>query len=212
VKVIDQRYTDAKVSELVPHPGNPRQGDVGAIHQSIESNGFYGALIVQKGTGYVLAGNHRLEAAKASGAETVPVLEIDVDETTAKRIMLADNRTQDLATYDQDALIALLQEVAPVGLDGTGYDGDDLDDLLASYEEAPPLGGEVKNTDRATDMETLMERYKDKATRTLIIELPLESFMWAVEAMAEYREGLGLHDNSEAVLRLLSDALGRELP
>ena len=212
MKQLEQAYTEMKVADLKPHPANPRQGDVGAIHQSIEANGFYGALIVQKETGYVLAGNHRLAAAVASEAESVPCIVVDVDDDRAKRIMLSDNRTQDLATYDEDALIALLQEVAPIGLDGTGYDGDDLDDLLASFQEQEPEGDPDRNVGQATSMADLAARYQDKATRALVIELPLESFMWAVEAFAEVREAMGLDNNSDACLRLLSDATGRPLP
>lgn len=137
MKYANQQYVERPIADLIHHPNNPRQGDVGAIHQSIEANGFYGAVIVQKATQHVLAGNHRLEAARAAGATTLPVIEVDVDDATALRIMLADNRTSDLATNDEQALAALLSELATgEGLDGSGYDGDDLDQLLSdlSYE------------------------------------------------------------------------------
>ena len=128
---VSQRYVRRKLDELTPHPANPRQGDVGAIHQSIEANGFYGAVIVQKSTGYVLAGNHRMQAAAHAGAKSLPVIEVDVDDATATRILLADNRTNDVATYDQDALAGLLKSLAEDGgLAGSGYDGDDVDALL----------------------------------------------------------------------------------
>jgi hypothetical protein len=127
--------------ELVPlrklslHPRNPRQGDVGAIHQSIEEHGFYGALVVQRSTGYVLAGNHRLQAAQHHGAKKVPVIWVDVSDEQALRILLADNRATDLAHYDSPGLAELLQELAEgPGLEGTLYSGDDLDELLASMQ------------------------------------------------------------------------------
>jgi len=127
------------ITELVPHPSNPRQGDVGAIIQSIESNGWYGTLVAQISTGHVLAGNHRLQAAIHCGLDRVPVHWVDVDDDTAHRILLADNRTTDLATYDEHALAELLVEMGKTGnLDGTGYDGDDLDDLLADLERHGP--------------------------------------------------------------------------
>jgi hypothetical protein len=137
---ITQKYRTAKLDELRPHPDNPRQGDVGAIHTSIEANGFYGSLIVQKSTQYVLAGNHRLVALRQAGAATVPVIEVDVDDATAKRILLADNRTNDLATYDDHHLLAILAALSDEdGLVGTGYDQDDLDALarLAAAGAAP---------------------------------------------------------------------------
>lgn len=127
------------ITALVPHPSNPRQGDVGAIIQSIEANGWYGTLVAQISTGHVLAGNHRLQAAIHCGLDRVPVHWVDVDDDTAHRILLADNRTTDLASYDEHALADLLVEMGKTGnLDGTGYDGDDLDDLLAELERHGP--------------------------------------------------------------------------
>lgn len=207
---IAQSYKLMKLADLKPHPGNPRQGDVGAIHESIQANGFYGALLVQKSTGYVIAGNHRLAAAKASGAKSVPAIEIDCDDDRAKRIMLADNRTTDLATYSDDALLALLQEVAPLGLEGTGYDGDDLDDLIAGYSESLPEAPQTVG--QATSMKDLASRYQDKATRALVIEMPLSQFMWAVEQLGMYRQDIGMESNSDAFLRLLGDAVGEAPP
>ena len=131
------------ITALVPHPSNPRQGDVGAIIQSIQTNGWYGTLVAQISTGHVLAGNHRLQAAIHCGLDRVPVHWVDVDDDTAHRILLADNRTTDLATYDDHALADLLVEMGKNGnLEGSGYDGDDLDDLLAELERSGPVSGE----------------------------------------------------------------------
>lgn len=127
-----QTYRIAKLSELTEHPDNPRQGDVGAIITSVEANGFYGALVVQKDSGRVLAGNHRMKALKAKGVTSAPIIELDVDDRTALRILLGDNRTGDLASYDEGKLLDLLmQAAAEDNLLGTGYDGDDIDTMLS---------------------------------------------------------------------------------
>lgn len=120
------------VGDLSLHPDNPRQGDIGAIATSIERNGWFGALVAQTGSGRVLVGNHRLQAARQLGIEELPVHWVDVDEVTARRILLADNRTSDLAAYNDTDLIALLQaQIQEDDLLGTGWDADDLDVLLA---------------------------------------------------------------------------------
>lgn len=135
MRSVTQSYKKARITDLTPHPANPRHGDIGAIHTSIERNGFYGAVIVQKATGYILAGNHRVQAATHAGATTIPIIEIDVDDQTATRILLADNRTSDLATNDSDTLASLLRDLlAHDGIEGTGYDHDDLDALLADFD------------------------------------------------------------------------------
>lgn len=132
------------VESVRPHPKNPRQGDVGAICESIEANGFYGAIVAQRSTGFVLAGNHRLMAAKAQGLTEIPCVWVDVDDDRALRILLADNRTNDLASYDDTVLAALLSDLANTSdLVGTGYDGDDLDELIADLARGDGLAGAI---------------------------------------------------------------------
>jgi DNA modification methylase len=132
VKIINETTELVSINKLKPHPKNPRQGDVGAIHVSIEANGFYGSVIAQKSTGHILAGNHRFLAAKHANAEQVPVTWVDVSDEEAVRILLADNRTNDLATYNEDALAELLQDLlSDTGsIEGTGYDLESLDELV----------------------------------------------------------------------------------
>ena len=136
-KIINQEYAEVALTALKPHPMNPRRGNVTEIAKSIAHNGFYGALVAQVGTGHILAGNHRYLAAKEQGLKTLPVVWVDVDETEAQRILLADNRTSDLGDYDNEQLAALLDGLAQgEGLDGTGYEQSDLDALLAGLTPA----------------------------------------------------------------------------
>lgn len=131
MRIINQEIVETKVSELKVHPDNPRQGNVDDIANSIEVNGFYGVIVAQKSSGYVLAGNHRLKAAKAQNATKIPVAFVDCTDEQAKRIMLADNRLSDLSTYSEEILAGLLKELSEsdLGLDGTGYDESFLDEL-----------------------------------------------------------------------------------
>lgn len=123
------------MGSIKPHPMNPRMGDLEAIGQSIDVNGFYGAVVVSKRTGHILAGNHRYMAARAAGAESVPVAWVDVDEVGEQRILAADNRTSDLGGYDDAALAVLLESVAADGgLLGTGYSDGDLSELLEGLD------------------------------------------------------------------------------
>ena len=134
-RVVDMEIRTEKIKDLSLHPENPREGDIGAIATSIEQNGWYGTVVAQKSTGHVLAGNHRLQAAQQLGMKEVPVYWVDVDDTTAKKILLADNRTNDLASYNDDVLSELLTDLASTDdLLGTGFDGDDLDDLFSEVE------------------------------------------------------------------------------
>src|SRR5215207_6713039 len=129
------------IDDLIPFPGNPRRGSVVAIKESLEQNGQYRPIVVRRQTMEVLAGNHTLQAAKELGWKQIAVTLLDCDDEQAKRIVLVDNRTNDLATYDDAELAALLIELP--SLDGTGYDQAALDDLLDSLSPAPPLEDEV---------------------------------------------------------------------
>jgi ParB-like chromosome segregation protein Spo0J len=137
--VISQEYELVDPSTLRIHPKNPNQGDIGAIAESISFHGFYGVLYAQRSNRTVCAGNHRLQAAVQLGLDEVPVVWLDVDDQQAERILLVDNRTTRLG-HDDDALLAnILTELAMSddGLEGTGYDGDFLDELLKENESSP---------------------------------------------------------------------------
>lgn len=128
------------VDDLQPHPNNPRQGDVGAISQSLEAHGQYKPIVVNERDMTILAGNHTWQAAQALGWDKIATVLVDVDDEEAKRILLVDNRTNDLASYDDFALTDLLSSLAggtELGLEGTGWDGDDLDDLLVAISFDP---------------------------------------------------------------------------
>lgn len=140
-KLAPQKIETVPIGTLKHHPKNPRKGDVKSITESIKHNGFYGVVVAQKSTGYVLAGNHRMMAAKAAGLDSLPVAYVDVDDATALKILLADNRTNDLATYDNKELAELLADVSnTIGLDGTGFDETFLDGLIGELAQETPAG------------------------------------------------------------------------
>lgn len=122
-------------STLEPYPGNARQGDVGAICVSLDTLGQYTPLVVQRETRRILVGNHTWMAVQALGWPLVEVVWVDCDEDTARKIVVADNRTADLGDYRPDDLVTLLTSIED--LTGTGWDGDDLDDLLAADRPRP---------------------------------------------------------------------------
>ena len=120
------------IGDFRTHERNVRQGDIGAICTSLEAHGQYRPIVVHKETNQILAGNHTFLSAQALGWDKIAVTFVDCDEEQAMRILLADNRSNDLATYDDSALMLILQELATtdIGLVGTLYDGDDLDALI----------------------------------------------------------------------------------
>lgn len=138
---LSQEFTTLHVDALEPHPDNPRRGDVDAIAESIRHNGFFGAVLVQAPRGRrkrhrIIAGEHRWRAAQAEGMSEVDVIVVDVDDAAARRMLLADNKVGDDASYDYEALRGVLEALATDdgGMVGTGYDQSDLDALLKSLD------------------------------------------------------------------------------
>ncbi len=130
------------ITKLKPHPQNVRQGDVGAISLSLEQHGQYRPIVVQQSTGFILAGNHTYKAAKALKWKDIAATYVDVDDEQALRILLIDNRANDLASYDDSALVEMLKALmdTELKLDGTGFDPSDLDQLLKdSFTDFTPL-------------------------------------------------------------------------
>ena len=186
------------------HPENPRQGDIGAIVTSIEQNGWYGTLIAQKKSRRVLAGNHRLQAALALDMKEVPVYWVDVDDTEAQRILLADNRVSDLATWDDSILVGLLEGLANDGeLLGSGYDGDDLDALL--YDAAlndTDLGNLLDDNPTPGEREDAINA---AGIRSSIMPFALEEYNDVVAMLALARTELNVDSNAEVLATLLRE-------
>lgn len=155
METVSQRFVTRRIDELTPHPRNPNRGNVGAIAESIEANGFYGVVGYQRSSGHILFGNHRYEAAKQTGATEIPAIEIDVDDERALRIMLVDNRSATFAENDSEILADILQHLAMTtdALAGTGFTPEYLDELLAELGAINQNFSDMDATDATTSFE-----------------------------------------------------------
>lgn len=132
------------VDDLTPLPGNPRRGDVDAVARSLARFGQRKPVTIRP-DGTVTAGNHTRAAAIQLGWTHVAAVAIDEDDASAKAWALADNRTSDLATNDDEDLAAMLAEIQAADADllaATSYTDDDLEALLALVNppERKPFG------------------------------------------------------------------------
>ena len=131
-RVINKEIEQVAIDLLKHHPRNANHGDIEAIKTSLAVNGWYGSVVVNTSSKHILAGNHRVMAAKALGWETVPVQWVDVTPEEELRILVVDNRTTRIGQDDTTKITDILAELAntPIGLDGTGYGAADLDALI----------------------------------------------------------------------------------
>lgn len=131
--ILADRTEIVPIEDLKPYRKNPRIGNLPAIRESLRENGMFRPLIVQKSTGEIIGGNHTWKAAKAEGYTKVPVVFLDVTDEQAARIVLADNRTNDLSTYNTDVLAEVLGSLP--SFVGTGYDKEAAESLLGAIQE-----------------------------------------------------------------------------
>jgi len=129
------------ITSLKPHPRNARQGDIGAIATSLQQFGQYKPIVFQTSTRQIIAGNHTWKAAQQLGWRDIAAVAYDCDDETALRILVADNRATDLATYNDDELRSILEDLAKTdgGLDGTLFDEDDLQQLIEKDTPLPEI-------------------------------------------------------------------------
>jgi len=208
-------YEIVPVGSIDTHPENARRGNIAEIADSIRAHGFYGSLVVQKSTNRIIVGNHRYRAAVDAGLDAVPVVFVDVDDDEARRIMLVDNRSTDRASYDDSRLLELLGELP--SLDGTGYDDDDLDDLMALVDESPiptvptPSGGDPDGKHAGTPGEGAWlqptfddkkDEYMNRSTRSIILTFTLDEYDEIVGGLTALRSAMSIESNAE-VLRVL---------
>lgn len=109
------------IDTIGQHPLNPNNGDVEAIEASIEINGFFAPIGVQRSTGYIVDGNHRYAALLAAGETKAPVVYLDLDDEEAVRVMIAANALAQKARMDEGSLLALIGDKRDDALALVGY-------------------------------------------------------------------------------------------
>ena len=133
------------IGELTPWAANPRKNDhaVKQVAASIERFGFASPIIARP-TGEVIAGHTRLKAAQQLKLEEVPVRYLDLTDTEARALAIADNRLGELAEWDDEGLAEVMRSIQADGgdLGDLGWDDEALAEALGD-EPAPPADDEA---------------------------------------------------------------------
>jgi len=136
------------LEKLVRLEGNAKDHDIGAITESLKRWGFVDRIIINKTSGHMLAGHGRLDALqvlKTEGSKIpkgvrrgesgwlVPVDYVTVPKREEAALAIALNRLVELGGWDEPRLVDALISLSNGNLDGTGYDRDDVDQLIRLY-------------------------------------------------------------------------------
>lgn len=121
------------IEDVFESPSNPRRNDDAVEHVAASLRRFgWQQPIVARDDGEVIAGNTRLKAAKSIGMTEVPVVRFEGSAMDAVAYQIADNRTGEFASWEDQELTKLLRTLRDEdSLEGVGFDEKDIDQLLA---------------------------------------------------------------------------------
>ena len=133
-----------RIADLTPDPENARQHDdknLKAIEGSLKEFGQRKPIVITE-AGVIVAGNGTVEAAKRLGWTQIDVVKVPNDWTPdkIKAFAIADNRTAELANWNQEVLTSQLLELEAEGweLAEFGFEALELPD-----EDKPIVEDEV---------------------------------------------------------------------
>lgn len=115
------------IDDIKPYENNPRNNDdaVDAVANSINKFGWQQPIVVDIG-GVIIAGHTRYKAAQKLGLKTVPVVVAkDLSEEQVKAYRLADNKSGELATWDDELLEDELVGIDDIDMADFGFDDSD---------------------------------------------------------------------------------------
>ena len=144
------------ISSLRLDPANARKHDeknLAAIKGSLKAFGQQKPIVISA-DGTVIAGNGTLEAARALGWTDIAAVRSELDGSDRTAFALADNRTAELATWDDTVLGEALHSLRELDFDlsGIGFDTSYLDSLNAPVTAKPdPDGAKELGADEFSD-------------------------------------------------------------
>lgn len=165
-------------ADLIPFPGNPRRGDIMAIRRSLRRFGQQRPVLVQRSTGYIVAGNQlriAMEAETKAAADlqaqgvapgdeewpagmrewpTILAAYTDLSDTEARAYVVTDNRMSELGANDPDALGNWLKSLVDDGAwdEAIGYTDHELDKFLQGIAATETTADDVPDIPAPRDI------------------------------------------------------------
>ncbi len=193
---------EVEVGSLVPHPANyrkhpPRQ--VRNLAESLEKHGQYRTVVVQAGTNRILAGHGVVEAAKQRGEQTVLANVIECDDGEALQILVDDNKLAENSKDDNDALIAVVRELAGTENEPLAFEQHEMAELLRE------IVAEVEEP-----AYPICAVFDEQYNYVLILSTTKMDWMW-LQSQLQLREERDPHKNYIQLSRVLTMERFREL-
>ena len=126
------------INTIKPYEHNPRNNDnaVDAVANSIKEFGFKVPIVIDK-DGVIVAGHTRYKASQKLGLTEVPcIVADDLDEKQIQAFRIAENKTNDLAEWNDDMLADELKDI--IGdIDMTDFGFGDFEISMLTYDMEP---------------------------------------------------------------------------
>ena len=145
-----------KLDELKPYENNPRNNEsaVQYVANSIREFGFKVPIVIDKDK-VIVAGHTRFKAAKQLGLEEAPcIIADDLSPEQIKAFRLADNKTAEMALWDDDLLKSELEGLLDdFDMSDFGFFDEELDEAQEpeveddDYDPEPPEEPKSKRGD-----------------------------------------------------------------
>ena len=138
------------VDSITLDPANLRkhgERNIETIRASLSRFGQQHPIIVNH-DGVVIAGNGRLQAMRSLGWKECDVVRTDLAGAEAVAFAIADNRTAELAEWDDDALASILQSLDNKDRIDAGFDDDEIARLIGEVEAASTDFPDLADGDR----------------------------------------------------------------
>lgn len=128
------------IDKLLLDPANARKHgkkNIDSIKGSLAKFGQQKPIVVNADN-VIVAGNGTLQAAKELGWKEINIVRTDLKGSDITAFGIADNRTSELAEWDDDVLKGLLESLKAEDFDLStiGFDVDDLNDMIGDKNKA----------------------------------------------------------------------------
>lgn len=123
------KITKKEINQLIPYENNPRINDdsVELVANSIKRFGFKNPVIIDRNN-VIIAGHTRIKASKKLGIKEIPcVVADDLTEEETKALRLADNKTQELSTWEDSILEMELGDIKEINMEEFGFETPEFD-------------------------------------------------------------------------------------
>ena len=186
------------INTLAADPDNVRmhgERNIESIKSSLERFGQQKPIVVGS-DGVVIAGNGTLVAAIGLGWKNIGIVRSELKGSEAVAFAIADNRTAELAEWDDVGLakqLAALRITDDTLAELTGFSQTDISEIgLLEQIENEPLNFRFDPV-----------KYTSRMIKQIVLLFGLEEYERVFDAAAAYAEKHGLSNNSEVFVHLL---------